>query len=376
MSDELDTLLVHAGARRVEGAVVTPVFQSANFLQDGAQTYSGVRYMRLSNSPQHEALAEKLAAIEESEQALVFTSGMAAISTALLSVLSAGDHLVVQQSMYGGTATLIADLARFDIRVTAVDPTAGDWAAAVRPETRAIYVESLSNPLLAVPDLQAVVDVARRHGLVSIIDNTFVSPVGFRPIPFGFDVVVHSATKYLNGHSDVVAGVVAGSQKLMDRVRHLQNHLGGSLDAHACFLLERGLKTLSLRVPRQAGTAGELARFLVQHPRVSSVRYPGLPHDPHHERAARWFSHFGGMLSFEVASDEIADQFVQRTRIALNAASLGGLETLMVRPSRSSHIGLPVHEREALGITDRLIRVSVGIEAVRDLRDDIAQALQ
>lgn len=353
-----------------------PVFQSANFLQQDAADYSSVRYMRLSNSPQHLALGEKLAAIEGADAALVFSSGMAAISTTVLSVLSAGDHMLVQRNVYGGTATLVADLERLGIRVTAIDVTSpGSWAEAVGPQTRAIYVESVSNPLLDVPDLQAVVDLARHRGLVSIIDNTFLSPVGFRPVPFGFDLVVHSATKYLNGHSDIVAGVVAGSSERVEAVRHLQHHLGGSLDAHACFLLDRGLKTLSLRVPRQAESAGLLARALRDHPAVTHVRYPGLIEDPNHGRAQRWFRHFGGMLSFQAASVEAAERVLNETRIAVHAASLGGVETLLVRPSRSSHIGMPEDERAALGIDDRLVRVSVGIEDADDLRKDFLRAL-
>ena len=376
MPQRIATQLVHAGSRRVEGAVVNPIFQSANFLQEGAQSYGDVRYLRLSNSPQQRGLAQRLATIEQADAALPFASGMAAISTALLSVLRAGDHLLIQRNVYGGTATLLSDLERLGITHTRIDSTDdADWGAACTPNTRAMYVEAISNPLLEVPQLDRVVAFARERGLVSIIDATFASPVAFRPVPFGFDLVVHSATKYLNGHSDVVAGVVAGSQARIEAVLHLQHHLGGSLDAHACFLLERGLKTLALRVPRQSATALRLAKALSEHPDVASVRYPGLPDDPSHGRAERWFTYFGGMLTFETRDDASAERFLDRVQIPLNAASLGGVESLVVRPARSSHMGMSPTERQALGISDRLVRMSVGIEDEDDLVEDVLQAL-
>jgi cystathionine beta-lyase/cystathionine gamma-synthase len=372
----LSTLLVHAGAPRIEGAVVTPVFQSANFLQEDVATYGAVRYLRLSNSPQQLALAAKLAAIEGAEDALPLSSGMAAISTALLSVLSSGDRVLVQQNTYGGTTTLLADFHRFGIEVVEVDAAAPEtWPEVCTPNTRAFYVEAVSNPLMDVPALDAVVAFARERGLVSLVDATFQSPVGFRAIPFGFDLVLHSATKVLNGHSDLVAGVVAGSTAHIARVRDLQHHLGGHLDAHGCFLLDRGLKTLALRVPRMAENAARMARFLADHPRVRRVRYPGLERDPHHARASRFFEHFGWMLSFELDSAATAERLLSRVRIALHAASLGGTETLLVRPSRSSHLGLLEEERARLGIDDRLVRMSVGIEDPEDLIEDLAQAL-
>lgn len=375
---QLATLLVHAGSRHIEGAVVSPIFQSANYLQkEDATTYGEVVYLRLSNSPQQRALAEKLAAIEGAEAALPLASGMAAISTALLSVLSAGDHLLLQRNVYGGTATLLhEDLARFGITFTEVDGTRPEtWAAAVLPKTRAFYVEGISNPLLDVPALDAVVAFCRENGLVSLIDNTFLSPAGFRPIPFGFDLVVHSATKYLNGHSDLVAGVVAGSRSRIDAVHALSHHLGGSLDPNACFLLDRGMKTLTLRLARQTETALQIAMFLADHPTVARVRYPGLPADPNHLRARTFFDHFGAMVTFEVHTDTQAKRFLSDVRIPLHAASLGGVETLVVQPSRSSHLGMSPTEREALGITDRMIRVSIGIEDPDDLVRDFAQAL-
>ncbi len=375
--ERLSTMLVHAGRRSIEGAVVPPVFHSANYLNNDAGDYGGVTYLRLSNTPQLVALGEKLAAIEGAERALPLASGMAAVSTALLSVLSAGDHLLVQRNVYGGTATFLRDdLARLGVTATEIDATdPAGWAAAVTPRTRAVYVEAVSNPLLEVPELDAVVAFARERGLVSLIDNTFQSPVGFRPVPFGFDLVVHSATKYLNGHSDLVAGVVAGSAARLERVAHVSHHLGGSLDPHAAFLLDRGLKTLELRLARQTATAARLATFLAGHPAVARVRWPGLPGDPGHERARRFYRHFGAMITFDVRTDAAADALLGRLRLALHAASLGGVETLVVRPSRSSHLGLSPGERELLGITDRMIRLSVGIEDAEDLVEDFGQAL-
>ncbi|UCE03622.1 MAG: PLP-dependent transferase [Candidatus Latescibacterota bacterium] len=375
----LETNVVHAGEspRRVDGAVVHPVFQTANYLMEDADSYANVRYMRLNNSPNHHLLARRIAAIESAEKALVTSSGMAAITSTILSFVGSGDHMLTHRALYGGTQNFLDDDApALQIDHTPIDM--GDpsgWEAALRPQTRLIYVESISNPLMEVGDLKAVVKFARAHDLVSVIDNTFATPVNFRPHEIGFDVVVHSATKYLNGHSDIVAGVATGSKEKVERIRHKLNHLGGALDAHACFLLERGLKTLAVRVQRQNANALQLARFLSGCPEIRRVNYPGLASDPGHERARALFSGFGGMLSFYMDSDERAAAFLERVRIPLHAASLGGAETLVVRPSRSSHLGLPPAEREKIGVTDDLVRVSVGIESAEELVDDFAQAL-
>jgi cystathionine beta-lyase/cystathionine gamma-synthase len=245
----------------------------------------------------------------------------------------------------------------------------------VRPETRLVYVESISNPLMQVADLEAVVAFAQRHGLLTLIDSTFATPVNFRPLEIGFDLVLHSATKYLNGHSDIVAGAVMGSEELVGKVKHLQLHLGAALDPHACFLLERGLKTLVLRVERQNTNALALARFLAGHPEVERVRYPGLTDDPGHGIASRLFTGYGGMMSFYTRDAGSAERFLARLKIPMHAASLGGAESLIVRPSRSSHLGMPEQDRERLGITDNLIRVSVGIENIDELIEDFDQAL-
>jgi cystathionine beta-lyase/cystathionine gamma-synthase len=357
--------------------VVTPIFQSANYEMAGETDYHGIRYMRLGNSPNHVSLREKLAAIEGAEAAVVAGSGMAAITATLLSLLGSGDHLLAQKTLYGGTATFLTHEApRWGIAHTPVDVALPEtWAPALRPETRVFYLESVSNPLLEVGDLEAVVGFAREHGLVTVIDNTFLSPVNFRPLEHGFDLVVHSATKYLNGHSDIVAGVVAGEGGRVRRIVRALNHLGGSLDAHACFLLDRGLKTLALRVRRQNQGAMRVAGFLARHASVADVRYPGLPNDPSHRFACPLFDGFGGMVSFYARDAAAAERFLGRVTLPLVAASLGGVESLVVLPARSSHLGMAAEEREALGITDALVRISVGLEDVDELIEDFDQAL-
>jgi cystathionine beta-lyase/cystathionine gamma-synthase len=378
----LETNLLHAGAPypAFADAVVTPVFQSANYLMGDEGAYGDVRYIRLSNSPNHHSLHSRLAVIERGEAALVTASGMAAISTSILAFVKNGDHLLVQKTLYGGTQTFVGhDLPALGVAVDVIDPAdpAGPaaWEKLVRDNTRMVYVETISNPLMEVGDLKAVAAFAKTHGLVTAIDNTFASPVNFRPRELGFDLVLHSATKYLNGHSDIVAGAVIGSREQVDRVRHLLHHLGGSLDPHACFLFERGMKTLALRVERQNQNALALAQFLASRPEVRRVRFPGLPSDPSHAFAKDLLDGYGGMLAFYAADAGVAARFLERAKIPRHAASLGGVESLVVRPSRSSHLGMSAAEREALGITDDLIRVSVGIENVDELIEDFAQAL-
>ena len=374
------TKALHAGALRPrpEGAVVTPIFQSSTYEYHG-ESYHDAGYMRLSTTPNHAVLGRRIAALEGSEAALVAGSGMAAISASLLTVLGAGDHVIVQDCLYGGTTGLVTrDLPRWGIEHTAVDAQApGTWAEALRPTTRAFYVETLTNPLVQMADLEAVLDFAREHDLVTFIDNTFASPINFRPAERGFDLVLESCTKYMNGHSDIVAGSVAGDPKRLAAIKRTLDHLGGSLDAHACFLLERGLKTLSVRVERQNETALAVARFLEAHAAVDRVRYPGLESHPQHERAARLLDGFGGMVSFEVCGGvEAADAFLERLELPAVAVSLGGTESLIVRPAAAIHSALTAEEREASGITEGLIRLSVGLEHADDLIADFEQALE
>ena len=377
----LETKVIHAGEPDplIKGAVSMPIFQSATFEYRGGADYHDIQYLRLSNSPNHVALHEKLSALEGAEAALVMASGMAAVTTTLLSVLSSGDHVLAQECLYGGTHDFFTkDLPGFGISfdfLNGDDPTS--WEGKLRPNTRAIYVETMTNPLLQVTDLNAVVAFAREHGLISLVDNTFASPINFRPSEWGFDLSLHSCTKYLNGHSDIVAGAVIGRGKLVQRIRHKLNHLGGSLDPHACFLLHRGLKTLAVRMRYQNESGLRVSRYLEEHPAVQSVNYPGLESHPNHQRARDLFDGFSGMLSFEPKGGlQASERFMQHVTLPIVAPSLGGVETLMTRPAATSHSGLSPGDRKRLGITDSLIRVSLGIEATEDIIEDFDQALQ
>ncbi|MFQ5719625.1 MAG: trans-sulfuration enzyme family protein [Acidobacteriota bacterium] len=378
--ENIDTKLVHAGepAKKVWGAVSLPIFQTAQFLYMGETDYHDLKYIRLNNTPNHDALHGKLAALENAEAALVAGSGMAAISTAVLAMVSAGDHLLAQDTLYGGTHDFFTkDLPGFGVEVDFIDgDDPSSWEAKLRPTTKVLYAESLTNPLLQVGDLEAMARFAKNHALVSMIDNTFPSPMNFRPIEHGFDLSLHSCTKYLNGHSDIVAGAAIGRADLVDRIRLKLNHLGGTLDPHACFLLYRGMKTLALRVRQQNASALQLAEAIEAHPAVTAVNYPGLASHPRHARAAELFDGFSGMLSFEIDGGvEVATRFMQSVTLPLQAPSLGGIESLVTRPATTSHLGMKPAERHKLGITDGLIRVSVGIEAADDLVADFRQAL-
>jgi cystathionine beta-lyase/cystathionine gamma-synthase len=376
----IETKLIHAGEPqpRICGSVSIPIFQTAMSEYGSGHQVQDVKYIRLSNTPNHVAVQEKLAALESAEAALVMSSGMAAISTALLAIVPAGGHFLAQARLYGGAYEFLTkDLPGFGRSVDFVDGDNPDsWKQALRPNTRVLYVESMSNPILEVADLPAAVRFSQDHGLVSMIDNTFASPVNFRPAEHGFDLSLHSCTKYLNGHSDIVAGAVIGRSSLVAQIKSLLDHLGGSLDPHACFLLHRGIKTLAVRVERHNFNALKLAEHLARHPLIAQVNYPGLPNHPRHERAAKLFDGFGGMLSFEMKDGpDSADAFLRKLRIPIIAPSLGGIESLAMRPAASSHAWMSPAARARLGITDSLIRISVGIEALEDLIEDFDQAL-
>lgn len=377
----IDTKAVHAGepSPRHAGAVAHPIYQSSTFEGIGGDlSYHDIRYARLSNTPNHFALHQKLAELENAEAALVSSSGMAAISTAILSVVSAGEHILLHKVLYGGTYDFVThDLPKFGIAYDFIDATRPEqWKSKLRPKTRAIYVETLTNPLLEVADHREVVRFAREHGLVSLIDNTFASPINFRPPEHGYDVSLHSATKYLNGHSDLIAGAAIGRRDLIEQIRLKTNHLGGSLDPHACFLLHRGIKTLGLRVRQQNETALAVAGFLESHSAVAHVNYPGLESHPHHARARELFDGFGGMVSVELKGGlDAALGFMQNVHLAIKAPSLGGVETLISRPAAMSHAGLTVEERAQAGVSDALVRISIGIEDRDDLLEDFSAAL-
>ncbi len=376
----LDTRTIHAGEPRprICGSINQPIFQSSTYEADPDAGYHDLGYIRLSNTPNHTSLHAKIADLEGTQTALVTSSGMAAITTSLLTLLSTGDHLLIQDTLYGGTHNFITeDLQTFGIEydfIDARDPAG--WEQKLKSRTRAIYVETMTNPLLQVADHVAVVNFARTHDLVSCIDNTMASPVNFTPASRGYDLVLHSATKYLNGHTDIVAGVVAGP---LDRVQSIKNrldHMGGSLDPHACFLLHRGLKTLGLRVRQQNANALALAEMLEAHAGIRQVYYPGLSNHPQQARARELFSGCGGLFSFEPhGGASAAGRIIERLQLFAHAPSLGGVESLIIRPAVSSHAGMTAQQRQAVGISDELIRVAVGIEFIDDLRDDFKQAL-
>lgn len=374
------TLAVHAGEPRpaIADAIGTPLFPSSTYLLGEPESFDDIRYVRLNNTPNQRFVGEKLAALEGSEAALVTPSGTAAISLALEAALEPGDHVVTMDVLYGGTRKIFDRLlGRWGVTASYVPADDLDaWARAIRPETRVLYTESIVNPTLDVPPLAELAALARARGLVSMIDNTLCSPAAYRPIEHGFDVVLHSASKYLNGHTDVVAGVVAGGADRVEAVRKYANLAGVCLDPHGCHLLHRGIKTLTLRYPAQARNALALAERLAAHPGVAAVRYPGLPEDPAHDRARRWFDAFGAMVSFVPRGGvAAADRLLERVTIPQIAPSLGGVETLISRPATTSHAGLDPAVRDAMGVPDDMVRVAVGIEDPDDLIEDFERAL-
>lgn len=376
----IDTLAVHAGERNPgpEGSVVFPIFQGTVYALEPGSDYHDIKYHRLNSTPSQTYLHDKLAALEGAEAALATSSGMAAVTTILHTLLGAGDHLLVGDCLYGGTHDFLTDHAsRLGWTYSVIDPQRPDtWAAARTPQTKVILVETITNPLMRIGRLRDVVTFARAEGLVSVIDNTFASPVNFRPVVAGFDLVFNSATKYLNGHSDLVAGSIVGSAQLVERVRHTLNLYGGSLDPHAGYLLARSLKTLAVRVRAQNANALAVAGFLTQHPKVASVSYPGLADHPDHEHATDLLGGFGGMLSLRLSGGvEAAEVMLDALRLPAVAPSLGGVETLITRPATTSHAGMSPADRAKAGITDDLVRVSCGIEDAEDLIADFQQAL-
>lgn len=381
-----DTLLIH-GDREMNAtsAVAPPIFQTANFHADSADDFSRrasetrhPRYYTRFGNPTLAQAERIIADLEHAEAAMVTASGMAAASSAVLTIAGQGAHVVAQKNHYGGTNTLLRDLApRFGITTTWVDQRdAAAFEKAITADTRLIVLETPSNPVMRLTDLSAVTALARSRGILTLADNTFATPLTQRPIDFGVDLVFHSATKALGGHSDIIAGVVAGRAELIDRVWETVSILGGALAPFNGWLLLRGLRTLSVRVARQNETALQLARFLAKHPAVKDVHYPGLESHPQHELAKRQMSGFSGVLSFEPKGGaDAAARFLDRVKLALLAGSLGGVETLAVHAAANFAHYLTEEEATELGITPGLIRVSVGLEAADDLIADFDQAL-
>jgi len=369
------TCCIHAGthADPATGGVCSPIFTSTAYAFPNA-TGENI-YPRYFTVPNQQVINRKLAALERGEDALTFGSGMAAISTLLFTQLKPGDHAIFQAGLYGGTHRLVmGELIRYNIEVSfalSVD----EIIAVLRPNTRILYLESPSNPLLRCIDLAEVAALARDRGLVSVVDNTFATPINQNPIDLGIDVVVHSATKYLNGHSDLNAGVIVSSTRTVQAVTDHALNYGGMLDSHACAQLERGMKTLALRVRQHNQNALQIARQLQNHPAIERVHYPGLPEHPDHAVAARQMHGFGGMLSFELRNAAQVDGLLNRLCVITPALSLGGVESLVCVPARTSHRSLTDDERRKLGIIDNLVRLSVGVEDVEDLLEDLNQAL-
>jgi len=374
--NRIETKLIWAGdlESKIHGAVSLPVFQSSTYEYTESSSYDNVKYIRLNNTPNHIVLGKRLAEIEGAEAGLVTASGMAAITSTLLTLLKPGDHILAQNILYGGTYDFITKtLPSFNIEYDLID---GDkpveWGKYLKKNTKAFYVESITNPLMQVCALKDVVAFSKENKLVSLIDNTFATPINFKPIESDFDISLHSCTKYMNGHNDLVAGVVLGNNEMIEKIKHELNIYGGTLDPHTCFLLQRGLKTLALRVRYQNESALKIAGYLEKHKRVIKVNYPGLESSKYYSRAKELFNGFGGMISFEI--DHPAEAFIKNLKIPAYAPSLGGVESLIIMPAKTSHSGLSFEERKKAGIVENLIRFSIGIESTEDLIEDIEQA--
>jgi cystathionine beta-lyase/cystathionine gamma-synthase len=375
------TRCLHAGQNPdpTTGAIITPIYQTSTYVQEALGKHKGYEYARTQN-PTREALERNIAAIEGGPGPAVgfaFASGMAAIG-AITTLLKAGDHVVVSDNTYGGTFRLFDKvLKKFSLSFSYVDT--GDLAAVERaftPATRMLFVETPTNPIMRITDLAGAAALAKRHNVRLVVDNTFASPAVQRPIEFGADIVVHSTTKYLNGHSDSIGGVVvAVNAEDIEWLRFVQNAEGAILSPFDSWLVLRGTKTLALRMAQHNATGLALALFLEKHPKVKRVYYPGLPSHPQHALAARQMRGFGGMLAFDLGSLEAARTLLNSVTLHALAESLGGVETLISHPATMTHASVPPEKRQELGITDGLVRISAGLEDVDDLKDDLTQAL-
>ena len=371
------TVCIHEGEIHDEqfGGAISPIFLASSypFIDQDEK-----RYPRYFNTPNQEVIAKKIAALEKAEAALPFSSGMAAISTTLLSFLKQGDHAVFQNEIYGGSFNLIhKEFQNYGIEFTL---TRGievqDFEEAIRPNTRLIYIETPSNPLLSITDIKSVADLARSRGIISVIDNTFASPVNQTPIDLGIDISLHSATKYLGGHSDLCAGAVAGSEEHIEKILHKGRNLGGSLSDFTCYMLERSIKTLGLRIEKHNENAGYVAEQLELQKGVTKVFYPGLENHKNHDLARSQMHGFGGMLSFELHASIDAKAYQKRLKMIKPAMSLAGVESTVIQPSLTSHALMTPEERSKQGISDQLLRLSVGIENKEDIIEDLIQALE
>jgi len=378
---QLGTLAVHGGEhssqRDVDAPVVQPLYQSVNYIQE-ISSAEGLRYPRYGNGPNAEVVQRRMATIERAEASLLLASGMGATACALLALVRPGDHIIASTWIYGGTRSLL--MQEFDslgIKVTQVNPLETRvWRRVIKKNTRVIFVESPVNPTCRVLDVDAISLVTQQAGIALVVDSTFASPVNFRPLEHGADVSIHSATKYLNGHHDVLGGVVSGTAPYIDEVRQKMMLWGQAPDPFAAWLLERGLKTLELRVVRQNHNAMRIAEWCEDRKEIRKVMYPGLKSHPDHDIAKRSLDGFGGMLSIElVGGAKAAERFLRRLKLFRHAPSLGGVESLVSEPRFTSHAGMKADERAEIGIPDGFVRISAGIEGADDLIADLEQAL-
>jgi cystathionine beta-lyase/cystathionine gamma-synthase len=377
-SARFSTLCLHAGQEPdpSTGAIITPIYQTSTYVQDELGKHKGYEYARTQN-PTREALERNIAAIEGGVEGFAFASGMAAIG-AIATMLKSGDHVVVSDNTYGGTFRLFEQvLTRYQLSFSYVNTSALDKVeAAITPSTRMLFIETPTNPIMGLTDLAAAGDIARRRQLTLVVDNTFASPCLQRPIETGAHLVVHSTTKYLNGHSDSIGGVVVAVRPDdISWLRFVQNAEGAILSPFDSWLVLRGTKTLPLRMAAHSANGLALAQFLEPHPKVRHVYYPGLPSHPQHALAVRQMRGFGGMLAFELGSLDAARRVLNGVRLHALAESLGGVESLISHPATMTHASVPIERRQALGITDGLVRISAGIEDIEDLKEDLTQAL-
>lgn len=371
----LNTICTHVGEiddKQFKGAV-SPLFMSSSYAYEDIDVK---RYPRYFNTPNQEALCKKIAILEKSEAGLIFGSGMAAISTTMLAFLHQGDHVVLPPTLYGGTYNFVVEeFGKYGIEYSfAGGFSEKDFSEKIKENTKVIFVETPSNPLMRITDLEMISRIAKAHGIVTMIDNTFATPINQTPADFGIDIMIHSATKYMGGHSDICAGAVAASQEHMDKIWNLAKNLGGSLSDYTVWLLERSMKTMVLRVKAQNKNAKKLARWLEKHPLVEKVYYPKLKSHPDHELAKKQMRGYTGMLSFEIKDTLNANHFMKSLKMIKQSMSLAGVESTILSPAKTSHSLLSAEERKKQGIADGLLRFSVGIEETEDIIADLEQA--
>ncbi len=373
----INTICAHVGEiedEQFKGAI-SPLYMSSSYAYENVDVK---RYPRYFNTPNQEALGKKVAMLEKSEAGIIFGSGMAAISTSMLAFLQKGDHVVVQKTIYGGAYNFIVEeFPKYGIEFDFTDGfNESDFVSKIKKNTKVIYVETPSNPLMLITDLEMIANLAKTKGLISMIDNTFASPINQTPADFGIDIMIHSATKYMGGHSDICAGAVAASEEHITKIWNVGKNLGGSLSDYTVWLLERSMKTMAIRVKAQNKNAKKMAKWLEAHPLVTKVHYPGLKSHPDYLLAKKQMNGYTGMVSFELLKDLNADAFMKALKLVKQSMSLAGVESTILSPTKTSHALLSADERARQGIKDGLLRFSVGIEETADLISDFEQAFE